>query len=61
MKVRVPGSGWTVIMEVAHGGPSVDPDEQPRVFDELYRGENVGAIEGSGSGLIFVKRIVALH
>ena len=50
-----------VIVEVADGGPGIHTEEQVQVFEELYRGENAHAIEGSGLGLSFVKRIIALH
>lgn len=61
IEVRVRDNGLLVIVEVADGGPGIHPEEQVQVFEELYRGENAHAIEGSGLGLSFVKRIIALH
>jgi signal transduction histidine kinase len=61
IEVRVRDNGRAVVIEVADGGPGIPAEEQQRVFEELYRGENARAIEGSGLGLAFVKRIVALH
>lgn len=61
IEVRVRDNGRSVIIEVADGGPGIHPEDQNRVFEELYRGENARAVEGSGLGLSFVKRIVGLH
>jgi len=61
IEVRVRDNGRSVVIEVADGGPGIHPEEQVQVFEELYRGENAHAIEGSGLGLSFVKRIIALH
>lgn len=61
IEVRVRDNGRSVVVEVADGGPGIHPEEQVQVFEELYRGENAHAIEGSGLGLSFVKRIIALH
>ena len=61
VEVRVRDNGRSVIVEVADSGPGIHPDEQGRVFEELYRGENARGVDGSGLGLSFVKRIVDLH
>ncbi|HMX21319.1 MAG TPA: HAMP domain-containing sensor histidine kinase [Anaerolineales bacterium] len=61
VEVRVRDDERVVFVEVADGGSGIHPDEQQKVFEELYRGENAHAVEGSGLGLSFVKRIVALH
>jgi len=61
VEVRVRENGREVVIEVADGGPGIHPEEQNRVFEELYRGENARSIEGSGLGLAFVRRIVTLH
>jgi two-component system OmpR family sensor kinase len=61
VEVRVRDNGRSVVIEVADGGPGIHPEEQQRVFEELYRGENARAVEGSGLGLAFVRRIVSLH
>lgn len=61
VEIRVRDNGRAVIIEVADGGQGIHPKEQERVFEELYRGENAHAIEGSGLGLSFVKRIITLH
>ena len=61
VEVRVRDNGRTVTVEVADGGPGIRPEEQERVFEELYRGENAHIVDGSGLGLSFVKRIIELH
>ena len=61
IEIRVRDNGRAVVIEVADGGPGIRPGEQDRVFEELYRGANARSVEGSGLGLSFVKRIIALH
>ncbi len=61
VEIRVRDDERMVIIEVADNGSGIHPDEQQKVFEELYRGENARAVEGSGLGLSFVKRIVSLH
>ena len=61
LEVRVRDNGRAVVVEVADSGPGIPSEEQGRVFEELYRGENARGIDGSGLGLSFVKRIVDLH
>lgn len=61
VEVRVRDNGRAVVVEVADSGPGIPYEEQDRVFEELYRGENARGVEGSGLGLSFVKRIVELH
>jgi two-component system OmpR family sensor kinase len=61
IEIRVRDNGRAVVIEVADGGAGIQPEEQQKVFEELYRGENARAIEGSGLGLSFVQRIIALH
>jgi len=61
IEVRVRENGREVVIEVADSGPGIPSDEQQRIFEELYRGENARAVEGSGLGLSFVQRNVGLH
>lgn len=61
VEVRVRDNGRAVVVEVADSGPGIPYEEQGRVFEELFRGENARGVEGSGLGLSFVKRIVELH
>ncbi|MCX6059108.1 MAG: HAMP domain-containing sensor histidine kinase [Chloroflexi bacterium] len=61
VEIRVRDNSRSVVIEVADGGAGIHPEEQQKVFEELYRGENARAVEGSGLGLSFVQRIIALH
>ena len=61
IEIRVRDNSRAVVIEVADGGSGIQPEEQQKVFEELYRGENARAVEGSGLGLSFVRRIIALH
>ena len=61
VEVRVRDNSRAVVIEVADGGAGIHLEEQQKVFEELYRGENARAVEGSGLGLSFVQRIIALH
>lgn len=51
----------TVRISVWNNGPVVPPEELPRVFDRLYRGEYARNTAGSGLGLTISRRIVLLH
>ena len=61
VEIRVRDNSRAVVIEVADGGSGIHPEEQQKVFEELYRGENARAVEGSGLGLSFVQRIISLH
>ena len=61
IEVRVRENGREVVIEMADSGPGIPIEEQQKVFEELYRGENALSVEGSGLGLAFVRRIVTLH
>ena len=61
IEIRVRDNSRAVVIEVADGGSGIQTEEQQKVFEELYRGENARAVEGSGLGLSFVRRIIAMH
>jgi two-component system OmpR family sensor kinase len=61
VEVRALEDGRAIVVEVADGGPGIPAEELERIFEELYRGVNARATEGSGLGLALVKRIVSLH
>lgn len=61
VEVRAAEAERTVVVEVADNGPGIEPDDLPRVFEELFRGANARGSEGSGLGLALVQRVVALH
>jgi signal transduction histidine kinase len=59
--VRASEDGQVIVIEVADSGGGIPPEDQPKIFEELYRGSNARSTEGSGLGLALVKRIIALH
>ncbi len=42
-------------------GPHLSPEEAKKVFEEGWRGNNIGSQPGSGRGLHFVKKVIELH
>ena len=61
VEVRASEDGQAIVIEVADSGGGIPPEDQPKIFEELYRGTNARSTEGSGLGLALVKRIIALH
>jgi two-component system, OmpR family, sensor kinase len=61
IEVRIREDGRSLFIEVADSGAGIPPQEQARIFEDLYRGENAREIEGSGLGLPLARRIVSLH
>ncbi len=52
--------GSTIIFSVGNTG-SVDPEEVPKFFERMYRGENSRSSPGSGLGLTIARAICSLH
>jgi two-component system, OmpR family, sensor kinase len=61
IEVRVREDGHALFIEVADSGAGIPQQEQQRIFEDLYRGENAREAEGSGLGLALAQRIVQLH
>ncbi len=55
--------GQEVQMSVGDGGPGIDPDDLPHIFDPFYRGRDAldRQVHGNGLGLSLVKRIAEVH
>lgn len=49
------------ILQVKDTGFGIAPEEQERIFDAFYRGNNITNIPGTGLGLAIVKHAVDLH
>jgi signal transduction histidine kinase len=50
-----------VIFQVQDQGIGILAEEQQKIFELFYRGQNAGAIAGTGLGLAVVKKCVELH
>ena len=50
-----------VIFEVEDEGIGIPPDDQPHIFDDFFRAENVGDVPGVGLGLSVAKKVVDAH
>lgn len=61
VELRAFEDGATIVIEVADTGPGIPDDEQPHVWEELYRGEIGRGVPGSGLGLALVRAIAELH
>jgi two-component system OmpR family sensor kinase len=61
IEVRIREDGRSLFTEVADSGVGIPPQDQNRIFEDLYRGENARGTEGSGLGLPLARRIVILH
>ena len=61
IEVRVREDGRALFIEVADSGIGVAAQDQQRIFEDLYRGENAREAEGSGLGLALARRIIQLH
>jgi two-component system, OmpR family, sensor kinase len=53
--------GTSLLIEIADTGPGIPGEEQPHVFEELYRGEAGRGVPGSGLGLALVRAIAERH
>ena len=61
--LNVTVSGDTIQSDIIDEGIGIFPDEQERIFNRFYRGENhlVMATAGTGLGLSIVKELVEMH
>jgi two-component system OmpR family sensor kinase len=61
LELRAFEDGQSVVIEVADTGPGIPDEEQPHVWEELYRGKAGRGISGSGLGLALVRAIIDRH
>lgn len=53
--------GKDAVFRVIDHGIGIPVEDQKRLFEAFYRGQNVGEIPGTGLGLLIVKRCIDLH
>jgi signal transduction histidine kinase len=62
---RVKMRGWQdgreAVIEIADSGPGIPVEEQPRIWERLYRGDKSRSQRGLGLGLSLVKAVVEAH
>ena len=61
VEVSIERAGGTAGLRVKDSGPGIPPDEQPRIWERLFRGDASRAERGLGLGLSLVKAIVEAH
>jgi len=49
------------VFQVRDHGIGIPAADQPRIFEAFHRGSNAGQTQGTGLGLLIVKRCVELH
>lgn len=59
--IRARRAGSSVGIEIADTGPGISPQDLPRIWDRLYRGDHSRTERGLGLGLSLVRAIVAAH
>jgi signal transduction histidine kinase len=59
--VEVGADTATAWLRVRDTGPGIPPDEIPRIFDRLFRGDTSRTERGLGLGLSLVKAVVEAH
>jgi signal transduction histidine kinase len=62
-RVEVVGTlgGESVVLQVQDSGIGIPPEELPRIWDRLFRGDQSRSERGLGLGLSLVKAVVEAH
>lgn len=53
--------GKTICISIQDTGPGIPPEDLPRIWDRLFRGDRSRSEKGLGLGLSLVKGIIAAH
>ncbi|MDX2229943.1 MAG: ATP-binding protein [Leptolyngbyaceae cyanobacterium bins.349] len=61
IQLRLSHQGQWILFEVTDTGIGIEPGDQPHLYKPFYRGGNTSDIEGTGLGLVVVKKCVELH
>ena len=59
--LRVRREGNMAVFDVIDQGIGIPDGDRGRLFEAFHRGSNVGETQGTGLGLVIVKRCVELH
>jgi signal transduction histidine kinase len=59
--VEVRRAAAAAVLQMRDSGAGIPPDELPRIFDRLFRGDTSRAERGLGLGLSLVKAVVEAH
>lgn len=61
VQLRVVAQGGGVEVQVEDRGPGIPPEDLPRIWDRLFRGDRSRSHRGLGLGLSFVQAIMHAH
>ena len=61
VEVTVSGDEAWGVVSIADTGMGIPPEERPRVWDRLFRGDRSRTERGLGLGLSLVKAVVEAH
>jgi signal transduction histidine kinase len=59
--IRGSSAAGAAVIEFEDTGPGIPPQEQPRIWERLYRGDKSRSQRGLGLGLSLVKAVVEAH
>jgi signal transduction histidine kinase len=61
VEVNIEEETENIVITIKDTGIGIQPDEIPRIWDRLYRGDASRSLRGLGLGLSFVKAIIQAH
>ena len=61
VRVAVGEEGGAAVVAVTDDGPGVSPEDRPRIWDRLYRGDKSRSERGLGLGLSVVRAVAEAH
>lgn len=61
VELRAFEDGSAIVIEVADTGPGIPDEDQPYIWEELYRAPDARSVPGSGLGMPLVRAIVSRH
>ncbi|MBR3767981.1 MAG: HAMP domain-containing histidine kinase [Clostridia bacterium] len=59
--ISLKSDGETLIFSISNFGKPIPPENEKRIFDKFYQGDESHSTSGNGLGLPMVKKIVELH